>query len=139
MSNIEEDIYGGYIPSHPCGETIYYYINAQDASGRNENHPYMGASDPHSFTVTLVPDIWVDPSSFNLINSADVTVTDLLTIGNDVYAGETLNFTISCTDNGGQGWLSVNKTSGSIPVNQIMNILVTADTTGLPIGNYYES
>jgi len=54
MTNIEDDIYAGYIPSHPCGETIYYYINAQDSSGRNENHPYIGASDPHSFIVTLV-------------------------------------------------------------------------------------
>jgi hypothetical protein len=139
MTNIEEDIYGGYIPSHPCGETIHYYINAQDSSGRNENHPYIGASDPHNFTVTLVPDIWVNPSSFNLTNSANVIFTDLLTIGNDEFAGKTLNFTISCTDNEGYGWLSVNITSGSIAVNETMNVSVIANTTGLTIGDYYET
>ncbi len=139
MTNIEDDIYTGYIPSHPCGQTIYYYINAQDASGRNENHPYIGASDPHKFTVTLVPDIWVNPNSFNLTNSGDVIVTDLLTIGNDIYAGETLNFNISCTNTQGYGWLSVNKTTGSLTVNQMMNIMVIADTSGLLVGDYYES
>jgi hypothetical protein len=51
MTNIEGDIYGGYIPSHQSGERIYYYINAQDASGRNEDHPYIGASNPHSFSI----------------------------------------------------------------------------------------
>ncbi len=139
MTNVGEDIYGGYIPSHPCGETIYYYINAQDESGRNENHPYIGASDPHSFNVTLVPDIWIDPLSIDLIGSADFPVNDLLTIGNHEFAGETLDFSLSCTDNEGYGWLSVDTTSGSILVNETMDILVTANTTGLSIGDYFET
>jgi VCBS repeat-containing protein len=43
--------YSAYIPSQPEGTEIQYYINAQDESGRNENHPYMGAEDPHTFKV----------------------------------------------------------------------------------------
>jgi len=139
MTNVEENIYGGYIPPHPCGETIYYYINAQDDSGRNESLPYIGASDPLSFNVTLVPDIWINPKSFDLTGSSDAPVTDLLTIGNHEFAGETLDFSISCTDDDGYGWLSVDTTSGSIAVNDTMNILVTATTTGLELGDYYES
>ena len=113
MYNVEENIYGGYIPPHACGETIYYYINAEDESGRNENHPYIGAADPHSFNVTLVPDIWISPSSFNLIGSKAANVTSILNVGNHEFAGETLSYSISCTDIDEYGWLSVNKTSGS--------------------------
>jgi len=42
--------YQAYIPGQPSGTPINYYINAEDHSGRNENHPYIGEADPHSFT-----------------------------------------------------------------------------------------
>ena len=34
------------------GDTIEYYLYAKDASGRVEKHPYIGAADPHVFTLT---------------------------------------------------------------------------------------
>jgi agmatine deiminase len=45
---------GGYeytavIPEQPEGTLIYYYVHAEDESGRSENHPYMGEMDPHMF------------------------------------------------------------------------------------------
>ena len=138
MTHVEDDAYNAMIPNHPCGETIEYYINAQDYTGRSENHPYIGEADAHEFSVTLVPDIWVHPSSFSFSNSADVMLTDILTVGNDIFAGERLNFTINCTNNEGYGWLSTDITSGSLIPGEQMNITVMVDTSSLPIGDYNE-
>ena len=37
-----------------AGDTVEYYIYAKDESGRVEKHPYIGAADPHLFTLTDV-------------------------------------------------------------------------------------
>lgn len=34
------------------GDTVEYYLSAKDESGRVEKHPYIGAADPHLFTIT---------------------------------------------------------------------------------------
>ena len=34
------------------GDTVEYYLFAKDESGRVEKHPYIGAADPHVFTIT---------------------------------------------------------------------------------------
>ncbi len=46
-----DDIYYGEIPQQPDGTDIYYYLEAEDGSGRVENHPYIGPGDPHHFHV----------------------------------------------------------------------------------------
>ena len=33
------------------GDTVEYYLFAKDESGRVEKHPYIGAADPHLFTI----------------------------------------------------------------------------------------
>ena len=33
------------------GDTVEYYLFAKDESGRVEKHPYIGAADPHMFTI----------------------------------------------------------------------------------------
>ena len=43
--------YFAFIPAQPDGTTIQYYIHSADSSGRSENHPYIGAPDPHTFYV----------------------------------------------------------------------------------------
>jgi len=138
MSYVEDDIYGGYIPNHPCGETIEYYIQAIDETGRSENNPYIGQYDPHSFIVTLIPDIWVSPELFNFIDSADKILYDSFLIGNDEYAGEQLNYSISCTDYDGHSWLSVDITYGELLPDNYNEIQVLVDTSELTVGNYYE-
>lgn len=35
-----------------AGDTVEYYLYAKDESGRVEKHPYIGAADPHLFTLT---------------------------------------------------------------------------------------
>ena len=34
------------------GDTVEYYLYAKDESGRVEKHPYIGAADPHLFTIS---------------------------------------------------------------------------------------
>jgi len=50
MTNVSGNDFLAHIPAQPNGTTVQYYINAVDASGRNENHPYIGESDAHTFT-----------------------------------------------------------------------------------------
>jgi len=39
------------IPTPEYGSTVQYYIHAADASGRSENHPFIGRFDPHEFYI----------------------------------------------------------------------------------------
>ena len=43
-----------HIPAQPTGTVIQYYLQARDASGRNEAHPYIGAPQAHTFMVTTL-------------------------------------------------------------------------------------
>jgi hypothetical protein len=54
MVHVVGDEYLAYIPAQPEGTDIQYYIHAEDASGRSENHPYIGEPDPHGFTVSTL-------------------------------------------------------------------------------------
>ena len=64
MTYAAGDTYTGYIPEQPDGEEIYYYLSADDESGRHETHPYIGPGNPHHFYVgpdTIPPTIVHDP------------------------------------------------------------------------------
>lgn len=50
MVPLGNDLYHAVIPPQENGTKIYYYIHAEDESGRSENHPYIGALDAYSFT-----------------------------------------------------------------------------------------
>ena len=51
MTLVSDYDYEGYIPQQPDGSDIYYYLEAEDGSGRLENHPYIGPGNPHHFYV----------------------------------------------------------------------------------------
>ena len=59
------DQYRGIIPAQPSPCTMSYYLHAADASGRSENHPFMGRADPHTFAVTGI-DYLADSDGDNL-------------------------------------------------------------------------
>jgi agmatine deiminase len=50
MQSQGNDYYHAVIPSQANGTTVSYYIHAEDASERAENHPYIGAAGAHTFT-----------------------------------------------------------------------------------------
>ena len=58
MDSIGDDWYQAYIPPQASCEIVYYYIHAEDNSGRSENHPYIGAPDAHEFTA--IPIVFAD-------------------------------------------------------------------------------
>lgn len=49
MTGVSADTYKGIIPQPSESIEMAYYIHAADQSGRSENHPYIGAPDPHLF------------------------------------------------------------------------------------------
>ncbi|UCD13400.1 MAG: agmatine deiminase family protein [Thermoplasmatales archaeon] len=51
MEYREDNYYTATIPPQKIGTKVYYYIHAEDFSGRKENHPYIGAPWAHSFTI----------------------------------------------------------------------------------------
>ena len=54
MQPIGDDYYQAEIPPQQTNTNVYYYIHAEDNSGRIENHPYIGEPDPHDFTAILL-------------------------------------------------------------------------------------
>ena len=50
MQPVGDDYYHAVIPAQENGTIVSYYIHGEDASGRAENHPYIGAPDAHLFT-----------------------------------------------------------------------------------------
>jgi len=50
MQPLGNDSYHAVIPAQENGTAVSYYIHAEDASGRAENHPYIGAPDAYVFT-----------------------------------------------------------------------------------------
>jgi agmatine deiminase len=50
MQPLGNNYYHAIIPSQQNGTLVSYYIHAEDASGRVENHPYIGAPEAHTFT-----------------------------------------------------------------------------------------
>ena len=50
MESLGNNEYIATIPPQETGSTVYYYIHAEDYSGRSENHPYIGEQMAYSFT-----------------------------------------------------------------------------------------
>jgi agmatine/peptidylarginine deiminase len=55
--------YSATIPFALPGTEVEYYLRAADFSGRRRNHPYIGAPDPHKYTVKQATDITILPDS----------------------------------------------------------------------------
>jgi hypothetical protein len=55
MNHISGFYYESNLPIHKLGENVYYYIKAEDNSGRIENHPFIGKAGAHSFIVYNTP------------------------------------------------------------------------------------
>ena len=53
MNPIGDNKYNCSIPLQENGTVVYYYIHAEDESGRSENHPYIGESWAHCFTACI--------------------------------------------------------------------------------------
>lgn len=64
MNQLIGNNYSATIPYVEEGTQVGYYIHAADESGRSANHPFIGAPDPHEFTVVqLLPGLDVSPDT----------------------------------------------------------------------------
>ena len=79
MEPLGNNYYDAIIPPQQNGTRVYYYIHAEDESGRSENHPYIGVPDAYSFigyTVNAPPE---KPSRPSGSTSGEAGVTYLYT------------------------------------------------------------
>lgn len=55
LQPLGENTYHAIIPSLENGTKVYYYIHAEDYSGRMESYPYIGAPMAYNFTMQTTP------------------------------------------------------------------------------------
>jgi agmatine/peptidylarginine deiminase len=133
MTFVSGNQYTVSIPGQPDGTEISYYIHAADESGHSANHPYIGLSDPHSFTIVDNPvpaELVVDPQSFNIEMQQNTIENFLLELKNT--GGMTLNYQISEIVD----WLSLDPTSGTINAGDSIDVTLMIDTFSLIGGDY---
>jgi len=100
MQNAGGDNYYAYIPLQATGTEIAYYINAQDASGRDENHPYIGEPGAHTF---------LSYNPYNPTLNADVFEISEST-------GGQVNFSLDASvDNANRNYILLATASGTSP------------------------
>jgi hypothetical protein len=64
--------YEATLPFITPGSQVSYYLHTADYSGRKMNHPYIGAPDPHVFTVGYANDAIIEPDSLIFLTVEDL-------------------------------------------------------------------
>ena len=64
--------YKATLPFITPGNQVSYYLHTADYSGRKMDHPYIGAPDPHVFTVGYASDAIVGPDSLIFLTVNDM-------------------------------------------------------------------
>lgn len=109
MTNTMGSNWSVTIPAPEYGSTVQYYIHAADASGRSENHPFIGQADPHEFYVgeqlfaqaeTSVQNMTFtamqalsDSQPITLSNTGELGLNYFITLSTEVY--DTITKTLS--------------------------------------------
>ena len=73
LQNTGGKTWAGSFDSLPANAQVKYYLSAQDMSGRHEKHPYIGAADPHIFTIGAAPDSIGNPVDSTIVNPIDTS------------------------------------------------------------------
>ncbi|HPE87603.1 MAG TPA: agmatine deiminase family protein [Bacteroidales bacterium] len=127
------------LPGVVPGSKVEYFLHAADVSGRSEEHPYIGAYDPHTFFIQEeeFAQLVVSVDTIRLACQPGLTDITLLSLGNT--GQQTLTFTTGIT--GDQGapvdWLNLSPDNGSIAEGESLEIELTANALALPTGVYY--
>jgi PKD repeat protein/agmatine/peptidylarginine deiminase len=82
MTNTSGNTWEATLPGQVQGNTIGYYIHAEDNSGRTREHPLIGSPDPHTFVVGPPPQPPVadfSADSTTIMEGNSVQFTDLST------------------------------------------------------------
>jgi agmatine/peptidylarginine deiminase len=115
---------------------IEYYVFAADDSGRRECHPYIGAPDPHKFTLTGAPPdlplLAIDKISSLVVSEAFSVIEDEITVSN---VG-TADLIIEITDIEFPNWLAVSPLTSTIQSGGSQVITLSYDFAGIENGEY---
>ena len=136
MEYADNNIWETTVSSLPNG-FIEYYVFAADESGRRECHPYIGAPDPHKFTlfggtITYAPILSLDKTSSSVSSTALEIVEDYIIITNEGNAE--LTFEIGDIDF--QEFLTIAPMSGAVQPSETQTITLTYDFTEVENGNF---
>ncbi|MDO9512846.1 MAG: agmatine deiminase family protein [Bacteroidales bacterium] len=128
-------IFKGSIPRQAQGSQLKYYISTADSSGRHMNHPYIGAPDPHVFTIGagIHPHMLCSIHSIDTSAIAGTTLHIPLQIQNTGFAG--LIYTIE-TDLASSSWMSAAPASGTIIVGGSQTVQLNLNASMLLPGVY---
>ncbi len=126
----------GIIPRQTEGSLIDYYIHAADSTGRSENHPYIGAPDPHSFSVgpAIHPHILINTASIDTFAYPGNATTAKISMTNTGAA--TLSYTLSV--NPGSDWIGIPDPQGSIGMGNTSLADIILNSAGLVNGVYHD-
>jgi agmatine/peptidylarginine deiminase len=114
MTRVSRYQYEGSIPAQASEGNVYYYIHAEDMSGRVENHPFIGGEDPHIFSVvTGEPDIKANGSDGPLTMRHDNTLSVTIELNAGSLSGDNADWWVLADtpfgwyyDNLSSGWQS---------------------------------
>ncbi|MBI9034150.1 MAG: agmatine deiminase family protein [Bacteroidales bacterium] len=132
MENSSDNNYSATLTVPEGTLQVAYYLHAADESERSENHPYIGAADPHVFTFGAAASSHIEVSEESINTTAMVDLSDegTFTISNTGTAD--LTYTISETAD----WLTLSNDHGTIAIDGSNEITVTTDATDLEVGVY---
>ncbi|MEA3504941.1 MAG: agmatine deiminase family protein [Bacteroidota bacterium] len=136
MDNVSGDTYQATISVTDEVSDVYYYIHAADESGRSENHPYIGAPDPHDFHLeaSVSANISISTNNISTTCQVDETAEESFVISNTGEANLNYNTEINYID--GSDWMTIDPVSGIIAPASQNDISANFDATGLAIGTY---
>jgi agmatine/peptidylarginine deiminase len=138
MQYVGDNIWSKTVTGLPNG-LIEYYIVAKDESGKRECHPYIGASDPHKFTLTgtspLLPVMVIDKTISSVISAGFSSIEDHITISN---VGEA-ELIFEITDMDFDEFLTITPMNGAILPNGNQIITLSYNFAGVVNGEYYGS
>ncbi|MCL2040747.1 MAG: agmatine deiminase family protein [Bacteroidales bacterium] len=115
---------------------IEYYVFAADESGRRSCHPYIGAPDPHKFTlIGAAPDVPIlvlDKTSSSVTSEGFAIIEDYITVSN---AG-TADLTFEITNIDFHEMLTIAPLNGTVQPGGSQIITLSYNFAGIENGEY---
>ncbi len=135
LQHVDGYSYKATIPFAEPGTEISYYLRAADYSGRKKNHPYIGAPDPHVFTVGYADDAIVEPDSLVFL-----TVEEMIEGKSfDIYNFTDGDLIINDLEQEGFGWFHwyIEPWTLTLPHTMEMSETITLNVKiSIPVDNY---
>lgn len=135
LTFVNNHLFEAVIPRQAEGDVVEYYIHAADSSGRSENHPYIGAPDPHKFTIGPAAHPHIAVNTMEIDTFAYPGNTTLASISfTNTGAGE-LNYSMTADAN--STWIAFPQPQGVVLSGNTSEVPVELASAGLINGVYH--